>query len=217
VGANESTKIRFSCPVWIGEHPVPAGTYALYAFPEPDRWEIVVHKDTTHWGDGRSAYDPQEDLFRWATAPEQILEAQENFQIQFDSITHAGMQMLWTWDSTRIRIPLRVDTHSAMEKEIAKAITERPTAQTYYEAARYLQEADREFPRALTYVNLALQIGGDTYYHYRVKSLILAGMKDYREAIACARRSQELAAVEGKDEFVRMNQRNIAKWTGLLR
>ena len=212
VGANESTKITLSDTMMVGENQVPAGTYALYAFPEKDSWEISFHRDTTHWGDGREAYRPEDDLFRYKVTPEPWSQAQENFLITFDNVTHNGMDMLWIWDHTCIRIPLAVDTGSVMDRAIQEALQSNPTAQTYYEAARYLQEEEREYPTALGYVNKALELGGDTYYFYRVKSLILAGMGSYQEAITAAKRSESLAGSAGKDEFVRMNQKNIARW-----
>ncbi len=216
VGANESTKIRLSCPVSVAGHPVPAGTYALYAFPEETAWEVVFHRDTTHWGDGRDAYDPADDLLRFKVHPETAAEARENFEISFDSIRHDGAQMVWHWDHTRIRIPVAVDTRSAMEAEILRALAEAPTAQTYYEAARYLQESDGNTERALEYADRALELGGDTYYFYRVRSLLLARSGSLKEAIRAATRSLELAREEGKDEFVRMNERNIALWKNQL-
>lgn len=213
VGANESTRIRLSCPVLVGTHPVPAGTYALYAFPQEEEWDVVFHRDTTHWGDGRQAYNPADDLFRMRVRPERIGELQENFEIDFDSIRHDGAWMVWSWDRTRIRIPIRIDTHSAMEAEIARALNaEQPSAESYYEAARYLEETGREPDRALSYIDKALRLGGDTYYFHRVRSLILARKEDYPGAVRAATRSLELARAEGKDEFVRMNEKNIDLW-----
>lgn len=216
VGANESTKIRLSCPVSVAGHPVPAGTYALYAFPEESAWEVAIHRDTTHWGDGRDAYDPADDLLRFEVVPETAAETRENFEISFDSIRHDRAQMVWHWGRTRLRFPITVDTRSAMEAEIERALSQAPTAQTYYEAARYLQESGRDTERALEYVDRALELGGDTYYFHRVRSLLLARKGDLKEAIRAAARSLELARAEGKDEFVRMNQRNIELWKNQL-
>jgi len=216
VGANESTKIRLSCPVLVAGNPVPAGTYALYAFPEETAWEVAFHRDTTHWGDGRDAYNPAEDLFRFEVYPEVASEGKENFEISFDSIRHDGAQMVWHWDHTRIRIPIAVDTRSAMEAEIQRALSRDPTAQTYYEAARYLQESGRDTDRALDYVDRALELGGDTYYFHRVRSLLLARKGALKEAIRAATRSMELARAEGKDEFVRISKRNIELWKNQL-
>ncbi|MBC2839192.1 DUF2911 domain-containing protein [Robiginitalea sp. SC105] len=212
VGANESTKIRLSCPVRVGPHEVPAGTYALYAFPEETRWEIVFHRDTTHWGDGRDAFDPAEDLFRYPVSPEIVAGSRENFEISFDSIRHDGAQMIWRWDHVQVRIPISLDTHSAMEAEIRQALDADPSAQSYYEAARYLQETGREPERALAYVDKALELGGHTYYFHRVRSLILADLGALGEAVREAEWSRDLAGAEGKDEFVRMNTKNIRRW-----
>ncbi|NAY93293.1 DUF2911 domain-containing protein [Muricauda sp. JGD-17] len=217
VGANESTKITISSEMEVTGNVLPKGTYALYAFPKADTWEIAFHTNTTHWGDGRKNYDPSEDLFRITVIPKQIPYHQENFLIAFDFITHNSLQMQLTWANTQVVIPFSVHTEKQMDAEITKQITENPTAQTYYEAARYLQEQQKDFERALGYLNKALELGGDTYYFHRVKSLVEAELGDYESAIKSAKKSKELAAKEGKDEFVRMNRANINQWSVLLK
>lgn len=212
VGANESTKFTTDSDITVMGNYLPRGTYALYAFPYKDYWEVVFHKNTEHWGDGRKAYDPAEDAFRIRINPMEISDYQENFLITFDEIDHNAINMLWIWEQTLIKIPIAVDTDSKMMEEIATGIEENPTAQTYYEAARYLQEQNTLYTQALIYLNKAIEIGGDTYYFYRVKSLVEAGLKDYKSAIISAQKSLELARKEDKDEFVRMNEQNISLW-----
>ena len=124
------------------------------------------------------------------------------------------MNLIWT--NTKIAIPFKVDTASHMEKEIAQQLKDNPTAQTYYEAARYLQEQEKDYNRALKYVNKALDLDGDTYYFYRVKSMIQAGLGNYQDAILSAKKSLQLASALEKDEFVRMNKNNIKKWKAFL-
>ena len=216
VGANESTKITVSAEMEVEGNTLPAGTYALYAFPEADTWQIAFHTNTAHWGDGRKNYNPEEDLFRITVVPEELPYHQENFLIAFDSITHNSAQMQLIWASTQVSIPFKVDTHAQIETEIAKQLAENPTAQTYYEAARYLQEQGKNFERALSYLKKALELGGDTYYFHRVKSLVEAELGDYASAIESAQKSLEIADQLEKDEFVRMNQANIDQWKKLL-
>ena len=215
VGANESTKITVDSEVEVMGNVLPKGTYALYAFPAADSWEIVFHKNITHWGDGRKAYNQEEDAFRITLKPEIISVWHENFLISFDEITHNSATMQWIWGNTRISIPLSVNTHQMMHNEIAIKIKENPSAQTYYEAGRYLQEQEIDYLLALEYLNKAILLGGDTYYFHRVKSLVQAALKDYTGAIESAERSLVLAQAEEKDEFVRMNKRNIRKWEKL--
>lgn len=213
VGANESTKFTADDDLTIMGNNLPEGTYALYAFPYEGHWDVVFHKNTEHWGDGRKAYDPEEDAFRIRIKPQEIPNYQENFLITFDEIDHNSINMLWIWEHTLIKIPISVDTDTKMRQEIAFKIAENPTAQTYYEAARYLQEQGESYPEALSYLNKAIELGGDTYYFYRVKSLVEAALKDYGSAIISAQKSLELAQKEEKDEFVRMNEQNISVWS----
>ncbi len=212
VGANESTKFTTNTVVNVLGNTLDPGTYALYAFPEEGSWEIAFHRNTTHWGDGRTDYDPAEDAFRIRVTPRKEADWQENFLISFDSIHHNGALMEWKWGYTVVSIPLEVDTQKAMLDTISTSLKEDPTAQTYYEAARYLQEEGLESVKALEYVEKAIDLGGDTYYFYRVRSLLQASLGDYKGAISSAERSLRLADTEGKDEFVRMNRENVKKW-----
>ncbi|UII80446.1 DUF2911 domain-containing protein [Flagellimonas sp. CMM7] len=212
VGANESTKITVDTDMNVMGNTLPKGTYAMYAFPKPSGWQMVFHKNTSHWGDGRKNYDPKEDLFRVNVKPKSVAQHQENFLMAFDSITHNSANMTLTWANTQVSIPFSVDTHAQMEIEIAKQIAEDPKAQTYYEAARYLQEQEKDYKRALDYLNKALELGGDTYYFHRVKSLVEAALGDYKSAVQSAEKSLEISKSLEKDEFVRMNEKNIANW-----
>ena len=216
VGANESTKFSVDKPVYIKGNTLQAGTYALYAFPAEDIWEFAFHSNTSHWGDGRDAYNPDEDVFRIEVIPENIDTFRESFLIIFDQINHNSMDMILEWENTRLSIPIKVDTESQMRVEIENQIRDNPTAQTYYEAARYFQEQGIETAVALDYVNKAIELEGETYYFFRIKSLLEASLDRYSAAIESATKSLELAKSLGKDEFVRLNQRNIQRWKELV-
>lgn len=216
VGANESTKFTTNDDLVVAGNELPAGTYALYAFPYEDRWQMVFHTNTTHWGDGRNDYDPAEDAFRFWVTPETLKDTVETLTIEFTNFTHQSADLTISWENTCIRFPIEVDTHRKMMAEIQQQIKTNPTADTYYQSARYLQEEGRDPEQALAWLNKALEIGGDTYYFHRVKSLVEAELGQYEAAIDSATKSKALAAQQDKDEFVRMNERNIATWRKLL-
>lgn len=216
VGANESTKITLLSDVVIDGQDLQKGKYALYAFPEKDEWKIVFHKNTTHWGDGRFDYNSQEDALRITVIPMKTLEFQENFLISFDEINHNEISMIWKWGNTKVSIPIQVDTGSIMQAQVKEKLLNSPTAQTYYEIARYYQEQGILQVESLSYIEMALNMGGDTYYFHRVKSLILADLNQYSDAIEAAEMSSQLAIKENKDEFVRSNANNIKDWKSKL-
>jgi len=213
VGANQSTKISVDSDIEVAGNTLTKGTYALYAFPEKEAWEIVFHKNTSHWGDGRKNYNPEEDAFRVTINPKVTETHQENFLISFDNITHDSCQMIWHWAKTKVVIPISVNTRLVMEQKIEKALQPGPSAQTYYEVARYYVEQKTNYEKALNYLNKAITLGGDTYYFHRVKSLAQAALGQHSAAIISAKKSLKIAESLGKDEFVRMNQKNIDLWS----
>lgn len=217
VGANESTKFTVNDDVEIEANYLKSGIYSLYIFPYEQEWEIVFHTNISHWGDGRDKYDPAEDAFRFRVKPEKLKETYETLTIEFGNFTHQSADLIISWEQTRVRFPIKVKTHTKVMADIHRQIRENPTADTYYQAGRYLQEEGKDFLQALTWLNKALEIGGDTYYFHRVKSLVEAALGDYHAAIQSAETSLELAAQQNKDEFVRENQRNIKSWKAKLK
>ena len=216
VGANESTKITFLSDVLIDGQDLQKGSYALYAFPEEEEWQVVFHKNTTHWGDGRLDYNSQDDALRIKIIPLKTLDFQENFLISFDEITHNEITMIWKWGNTKVSIPIQIDTESIMQAQIEEKLLNSPTAQTYYEIARYYQEQGILQVESLGYIDMALNLGGDTYYFHRVRSLLLADLEKYSEAIKAAEISSKLASKENKDEFIRLNANNIKEWKMII-
>ena len=103
-----------------------------------------------------------------------------------------------------------------MQAQVKEKLLNSPTAQTYYEIARYYQEQGILQVESLSYIEMALNMGGDTYYFHRVKSLILADLNQYSDAIEAAEMSSQLAIKENKDEFVRSNANNIKDWKSKL-
>jgi tetratricopeptide (TPR) repeat protein len=99
-----------------------------------------------------------------------------------------------------------------MMEQIYMSIADNPTADTYYQSARYLQEENKMQEKALEWLSKANDLAGDQYYIHRVWSLVLAQMKEYDAAIEHAEKSKILASLQGKDEFVRMNEFSIQEW-----
>lgn len=216
VGANESTKISFSDSVYIQGQLLPKGTYALYAIPQPQSWTIIFHSNLSHWGDGRDQYRPEEDALRITAIPDTQFYHSENLKIYFENISFEKSNLVIHWENTKVSIPISFPIHSKMLQEIAYQVKNNPNADTYYQSGRYLKEAGLLPQVARNYLMKANDLSPNKYYIHRVWAEVEGQLKNYEKAIELAKISAQLAAQEGKDEFVRMNERSIQYWNSLL-
>jgi hypothetical protein len=100
-GANEATTLVTDSDLDVGGTTVPAGSYTIFAIPNPDKWTLVISKKTGEWG---TAYPgPSNDLARIDMKASKLSSPLENFTIAFDqSGTACTMHM--DWENTRASI-----------------------------------------------------------------------------------------------------------------
>src|SRR6476620_10170192 len=60
LGANEATEIDFFKDVKINNRKIKKGRYTLYAIPFPDKWTLIINKETDIWGSFR--YEQSQDI-----------------------------------------------------------------------------------------------------------------------------------------------------------
>ena len=104
-GANEATEITFFQNIMFGDTLVKAGTYVLLTIPGEKEWEVILNKKLDVWG--AFQYDPKENIAK-ITVPVSKAERLEVFSIAFKRIIHNEIQMVLGWDSTRVKIPLKI-------------------------------------------------------------------------------------------------------------
>ena len=68
MGANEATELELYKDARIGESKVKKGRYTVYAIPYPDKWTIILNKETDVWG--AFQYDEKKDVLRTDVAVE---------------------------------------------------------------------------------------------------------------------------------------------------
>ncbi|HRN92736.1 MAG TPA: DUF2911 domain-containing protein [Ferruginibacter sp.] len=103
LGANEATEIEFFKNVDILGNTIRKGRYTLYAIPHPDKWTIIINKDTDSWGTFK--YSKDKDVARF-DVPVQTLETPvEYFNAYFEKNGKtAGLMIMW--DNVRVTIPI---------------------------------------------------------------------------------------------------------------
>lgn len=104
LGANEATEIEFYRDVKIGGKRVPKGKYTLYAIAEPDKWTMIINRDTDTWGAFK--YDEKKDVAR-ITLPVQKMDKPVNaFSMMFEKADANTILLDVAWDDLMVAMPI---------------------------------------------------------------------------------------------------------------
>jgi len=107
-GANEPTIFYTAAPITVAGIKVGPGVYSLYSVPGATRWEIIVNRSISQWGE-ESNYTPQvraKEAGRATVKSEALAEPIESFTIRAEPGTN-GATLILEWEKTRLRIPLK--------------------------------------------------------------------------------------------------------------
>ncbi len=102
LGANEASEIEFFQNVKIGNTRIKKGRYTIYCIPYPDKWTIIINKDTDSWGSFK--YDELKDIIRTDVVVQKQSDNLESFVMAFEK-TPAGASLIIAWDSLKISLP----------------------------------------------------------------------------------------------------------------
>jgi tetratricopeptide (TPR) repeat protein len=210
-GANKNTVISFDKDLLFGKDTLAAGSYALYVKPEKTNWTIYFYTDTENWGTPDEWEDSKVALELNADVKMRNM-AQESFTIALDDVTPNSASLSFSWDEVYVKAPFQVFTKAEMAKNI-KSVMAGPSSGDYYRAADYLLAENMDLENALKYMDKALSMRDNKpFWMLRKKSLIQAGLKDYKGAIQTAKESMKLAKEAGNSAYVKMNEESIAEW-----
>ncbi len=200
-GANAATRISFTDPVEIGGVKVDSGTYVLYTIPGEVSWEIILNKGLKNWGiDG---YKESEDAARFKVAPAKAKSTVETFTMQFANIKPESCDLQISWENTVVNIPIVENIKESLKKQIDAAL--QTDKKPYWQAAQFYNEYDKNLPKALEYVNKAVEENPKAFYMYLYKAKIQKEMGDNAGALASSNTSLTLAKEANNNDYVKMN------------
>ena len=81
---------------------IKKGRYTLYAIPFPDKWTLIVNKETDTWGS--FTYDSLKDVVRM-DLPVKKNETTEDMSIVFEK-TSSGANMNMYWADVLVSLPI---------------------------------------------------------------------------------------------------------------
>ncbi|WP_299258636.1 DUF2911 domain-containing protein [uncultured Aquimarina sp.] len=208
-GANAATKISFTDDVTIFETIIKKGSYAILTKPGKNTWEIYFY---TYKSGNWNTYVDQVPIATFNAKHIKLNEILETFLIYIDQITLDSSQLIFAWDQFKITLPLKFDTHKKTMVSIEKTISG-PSNFDYFQAALYLHEAQTDLDKALAYIQKVTKAENPLFFQVYRESLILADLDKKPEAIVAAKRSLELSKKEKNKDFIRLNEKNIKKWS----
>ncbi|MBK8245037.1 MAG: DUF2911 domain-containing protein [Saprospiraceae bacterium] len=209
-GANAATKITFSDDMIVEGKQLLMGTYALYTVPGEVSWQVIFYKDFAQSGLPKT-YDPTKVALTVDVVPELLTTTVESFTIDINDLKPDMASLNLSWENTLVSVKMKTEIDMKVQKNIEKVLAG-PTSDDYYRAASYYSDNNKDLNQALVWIQKANAMDAK-FWKLRVESLILGKLGRKAEAIEAATKSKTLAAADGNEEYVKMNNEAIAEWS----
>ena len=105
MGANEPTRLYTAGAISLAGLVLPAGRYALYARPHPDRWEVFATRSILHWGNDISPAVRAREVGSITVPVERLAQPVETLTVRVDT-SGAPVVLRLDWETTGISLPL---------------------------------------------------------------------------------------------------------------
>ena len=106
LGANEATTIELNKPILFHDKELAAGKYAMYAYPNLDKWTVCINKEWDRWGAQEA--DMEQDVLRTEVNAVNNASFEEQFEISFSPVDSNGaFTMIFHWDKTEVYVPMK--------------------------------------------------------------------------------------------------------------
>jgi hypothetical protein len=173
-GANASTKITLTESAHIGQNFIEPGTYALYTIPGKDTWTIIIHSNTKMRSIAGDVYKQENDVFRFNVIPQTINNYVETFTMQFSELRTNSLNLQLTWENTLVNIPIEVDVDSKIMQQMTEFMKDPESIphRTYFEAAQYYLNNNKNLSEAMTLINAALEKSPENFRYGLLKARI---------------------------------------------
>ena len=112
--------------------------------------------------------------------------------MQFANITAETCELHLMWGKTAISLPIVTNVRDRIRTQTETALqADKVTANTYFTAANFYYEMDKDYNKALEYVNQSLGLSNQWFNNW-VKAQILAAKGMNKDAYAYALKAKEL-------------------------
>jgi uncharacterized protein (DUF2141 family) len=103
LGADEATTITFAKDVKFDGYDVKAGTYAMFAIPDEEKWAIILNGVPKQWGAFSYEKNKDKDVAKIKVPVNKLDNVVEQLTIRFNK----DNAMVIEWDKTQVVVPLK--------------------------------------------------------------------------------------------------------------
>ena len=212
-GASSATMVKLTEEIIIGNKSINAGKYALFTIPGEKEWTIIINADTTLHGS--FGYDSKKDIHRFKVQPLKTEKFREAFTIDMNELTRTGEAILsLSWENTLVKIPLTspVDVKAMADITLRLINNKEQNAELLYQAASYYYLTGRDLKQAASWAVEAEKADQENFNYPNLLQKILADQKDYKAAMAAAKRAIVLGEKKKMTNAVSALKKRIAEW-----
>lgn len=210
LGANEATTISFSTPVQVEGRAVPAGTYGLFAIPGPETWTLILNKQPKQWG--AYFYKPEEDLLRFEVRP-QPGPATEWMVFHMTPISGDAATIEMAWENLRVPFTVRAETERMVWEGLDKALSGKPTAETYLTAVQHALSTGVRLDEAMAWTDKALALQ-ENFWAHEFKAKLLQRQGKLEEALQHLDKAMALAKGKAPQAYIDGLAKLKGEWKG---
>ena len=197
-GANAATKIHFSDKVTIGNETLDSGSYVIYTVPNKTQWDVVFSKGTAY--PGSEGFKESDDVLHYKAPVSTIREKIETFTMQFANLKNESCELHLRWANTDVAIPIKTDIKERIRQQLETAL--KGDKKPYYQAANFYFDYDKDYKKALEYINNATEENPKAYFMFLQKAKIQKAMGDKAGAKVSAMKTIELAKEAKNADYV---------------
>lgn len=200
-GANAATLIKFSDKVTINNHVLDTGSYAIYTIPGKENWQIIFNKGISNWG--TDGYKETEDVLRITVPVHKLKKAVETFTIAFENMKPSACELHLIWEKTDVSFSVTIDVKEKLKAQIEAGMNS--DKKPYYQAAQFYNEYETDLPKALMYVDKAIEANQTAYWMMLYKAKIQEKMGDFNGALISSQQSMEAAKKADNPDYIKSN------------
>lgn len=207
-GANNATTIEFSQDVVINGEALSAGKYALFMIPKMgEKWHLIFNKRDDQWG--AFSYNSEDDVLV-TKAPIKKIEFIENLKYTIENVDFNQAIVSMSWEQVQLSFTVNTEYLRILENEVETQVADANADVkwvVYLQGAEYLLQQDSNLNKALEWVSKSEKLSqgnfvwDEQYYPkeyvqghlFWTKAKILAGTKDYKNAIKYAEKCKNIS------------------------